>query len=114
MPVEPVSEDCLYLNVWAPAKSATVRRPVMVWFYGGGFQKGSASTPLYWGDELAKKGVVIVNVSYRVGALGFLVHPELTAESSHDVSGNYGLLDAIAGLKWVRANITEFGGDQTT
>jgi para-nitrobenzyl esterase len=111
MPVEPVSEDCLYLNVWAPS-AANGKRPVMVWVHGGGFRAGSASTPLYWGNELARRyGVVVVNLSYRVGPLGFLAHPELTAESSEHVSGNYGLLDVIAGLKWVQRNVAAFGGD---
>lgn len=111
MPVEPVSEDCLYLNVWAPA-ATNGKRPVMVWVHGGGFRAGSASTPLYWGNELARRyGVVVVNLSYRVGPLGFLAHPELTAESSEHVSGNYGLLDVIAGLKWVQRNVAAFGGD---
>jgi para-nitrobenzyl esterase len=111
MPVEPVSEDCLYLNIWAPAKPTSARRPVMVYLYGGHFDKGSASTPLYWGDGLAKKGVIVVNVGYRVGALAFLAHPELTAESSQHASRNYGLLDTIAGLRWVHASIDAFGGD---
>lgn len=114
MPVEPVSEDCLYLNLWVPAGPANAKRPVMVWLYGGGFRRGSASTPLYWGDELVRsKGVIVVNLSYRVGPLGFLVHPDLTAESSYQASGNYGLLDTIAGLRWVQRNVAAFGGDPT-
>jgi para-nitrobenzyl esterase len=104
-----LSEDCLYLNIWTPAKSKNEKLPVMVWIYGGGFAMGSAS--LYPGDELAKNGVVFVSISYRVGALGFLAHPELTAESPNNVSGNYGLLDQIAALKWVQENIEAFGGD---
>ena len=112
MPEEPTNEDCLYLNLWTPAAHAGPKRPVMVYLYGGGFRKGSASTPLYWGAELAKRyDVIVVNLAYRVGPLGFLVHPELTAESPHHVSGNYGLLDMIAGLEWVRRNIVAFGGD---
>jgi para-nitrobenzyl esterase len=112
MPAEPVSEDCLYLNLWAPAEAAKTKRPVMVWIHGGGFRAGSASTPLYWGNELAHRyGVVVINLSYRVGPLGFLVHPELTAESGYHASGNYGLLDVIAGLKWVQRNAAAFGGD---
>src|SRR5580698_7026911 len=112
MPVEPVSEDCLYLNVWTQATGAKGKRPVMVWVHGGGFRAGYASTPLYWGNELAHRyGVVVVNLSYRVGPLGFLVHPELTAESGYHASGNYGLLDVIAGLKWVQHNAAAFGGD---
>ena len=112
MPEEPRSEDCLYLNLWAPAPHGSSRRPVMVYLYGGGFRQGSASTPLYWGDELAKNnGVIVVNLAYRLGPLGFLVHPELTAESPHHAAGNYGLLDMIAGLEWVQRNIAAFGGD---
>ncbi|MDR1347925.1 MAG: carboxylesterase family protein [Prevotellaceae bacterium] len=106
-----LSEDCLYLNVWTPAKKANEKLPVMVWIYGGGFAMGSASLPLYSGDELAKHEVILVTVNYRVGALGFLAHPELTAESPDKVSGNYGLLDQIAALKWVQKNIEAFGGD---
>ncbi len=112
MPVEPVSEDCLYLNLWTPAQAAKTKRPVMVFIYGGGFRAGSASTPLYWGNQLSHRyGVIVVNLSYRLGPLGFLVHPELTAESGHHASGNYGLLDVIAGLKWVQRNVAGFGGD---
>lgn len=106
-----VSEDCLYLNVWTPAKSANDRIPVLVWIYGGGFSFGSTSTPLHNGEHLARKGVVLVSINYRVGPLGFLAHPELSAESPHKVSGNYGLLDMVAGLRWVQKNITAFGGD---
>jgi len=105
------SEDCLYLNVWTPAKSASDRIPVLVWIYGGGFNGGSTSEPIYSGENLAKKGVVLVSIAYRVGILGFLAHPELSAESPNHVSGNYGLLDMIAGLKWVQKNIAAFGGD---
>jgi para-nitrobenzyl esterase len=107
-----VSEDCLYLNVWTPAKSAEERLPVMVWIYGGAFVMGSTSIPVYDGTRLAEKGVVVVSVAYRVGPLGFLAHPELSRESTRG-SGNYGLLDQIAGLKWVKENITAFGGDST-
>ncbi len=106
-----VSEDCLYLNVWTPAKSASDRVPVLVWIYGGGFSFGSTSTPVHNGEHLARKGVVLVSINYRVGPLGFLAHPELSAESPHHVSGNYGLLDMIAGLQWVKQNIAAFGGD---
>ncbi len=108
---EPTSEDCLYLNVWTPAKSAGDRIPVLVWIYGGGFNAGATSEPNYSGEKLAKKGVVLVSIAYRVGQLGFLAHPELSAESPHHVSGNYGLLDMIAGLQWVQKNIAAFGGD---
>ena len=106
-----VSEDCLYLNVWTPAKSAAERVPVLVWIYGGGFSFGSTSTPVHNGEHLARKGVVLVSINYRVGPLGFLAHPELSSESPHHVSGNYGLLDMIAGLQWVKQNIAAFGGD---
>lgn len=106
-----ISEDCLKLNIWTPAKSANEKLPVMVWIYGGGFALGSASDPSNFGDVLAKKGIITVNIAYRVGALGFMAHPELTAESKNHVSGNYGLLDQIEGLKWVQKNIKQFGGD---
>ena len=107
----PQSEDCLYLNVWTPAKSANARLPVMVWIYGGGFNWGSASLAHYNGAHLAAKGVVLVSFNYRLASFGFLVHPALTAELPHRNSGNYGLLDMIAALKWVKANIAAFGGD---
>src|SRR5271163_3591024 len=106
----PISEDCLYLNVWTPAKTPRDRLAVMVWIYGGGFTTGATSIPIYNGANLAKKGVIVVSVSYRVGALGFLAHSELSAESNGH-SGNYGLLDQIAGLQWVMDNIAAFGGD---
>jgi para-nitrobenzyl esterase len=105
------SEDCLCLNIWSPAKSSTEKIPVLVWIYGGGFNGGSTSEFSYSGEKLAKKGVVLVSIAYRVGQLGFLAHPELSAETSNHVSGNYGLLDMIAGLKWVQKNIAAFGGD---
>ena len=105
------SEDCLYLNVWTPAKSAKDRIPVLVWIYGGGFGAGSTSERNYSGENLAAKGVVLVSIAYRVGQLGFLAHPELSAESPDHVSGNYGLLDMIAGLQWIQKNIAAFGGD---
>jgi para-nitrobenzyl esterase len=105
------SEDCLYLNVWTPAKSAKERIPVLVWIYGGGFNGGSTAESNYSGEHLAKKGVVLVSIAYRVGHLGFLAHPELSAENPNHVSGNYGLLDMIAGLQWVQKNITAYGGD---
>jgi len=106
----PVSEDCLYLNVWTPAKSPADRLAVMVWIYGGGFTTGATSLSLYDGTNLAKKGVVVVSVAYRVGPFGFFAHPELTAEQGGH-SGNYGLMDQIAGLEWVKQNIAAFGGD---
>ena len=106
-----MSEDCLYLNVWTPAKSASDRIPVLVWIYGGGFSAGATSDPSYNGAKLAQKGVVLVSIAYRVGRLGFLAHPELSAETTNHVSGNYGLLDQIAGLQWVKKNIAAFGGN---
>jgi len=105
------SEDCLYMNIWSPAKSANEKIPVLVWIYGGGFNFGSTSEAVYTGEKLAKKGVVLVTIAYRVGRLGFLVHPDLSNESPHHVSGNYGILDMIAGLQWVKKNIAAFGGD---
>jgi len=105
------SEDCLYLNVWTPVKEAGERLPVLVWIYGGGFSMGATSILGYSGENLAKKGVILVSIAYRVGPLGYLAHPELSAEDPHKVSGNYGLLDLIAGLEWVQKNIGAFGGD---
>ncbi|MBB3188480.1 carboxylesterase/lipase family protein [Microbacter margulisiae] len=105
------SEDCLYLNVWTPAKSDDEHLPVLVWIYGGGFSTGSTAESWYDGEKLAQKGVVFVSIAYRVGPLGFLAEPELSAENPHHVSGNYGLLDQIAGLQWVQKNIAAFGGD---
>ncbi|HOO13502.1 MAG TPA: carboxylesterase family protein [Candidatus Marinimicrobia bacterium] len=110
-PVPGKSEDCLYLNIWTPAKSTKEKLPVMVWIYGGGFSFGSTSDPVHNGEHLARKGVVVVSIAYRVGQLGFLAHPELSAENPNGVSGNYGLLDQIAGLQWVQRNISAFGGD---
>ncbi|MGZ3402293.1 MAG: carboxylesterase/lipase family protein [Phenylobacterium sp.] len=114
MPGEPepkTSEDCLYLNVWAPSGPDRGRLPVMVFFPGGGYTNGATSLPLYWGDRLARRGVVVVTAGYRLGPLGYLAHPELTAESAHHSSGNYGLMDQVAALQWVRRNIEAFGGD---
>ena len=107
----PPSEDCLYLNVWTGAASASERRPVMVYFFGGAFTEGAGSVPLYDGDALAQKGVVVVTMNYRLGPYGFFVHPALAAESPHDASGNYGLMDMLASLRWVQRNIAAFGGD---
>jgi para-nitrobenzyl esterase len=104
------SEDCLYLNVWSPADTHE-RRPVMVWFHGGGNRLGAGSTPMFDGTNLTRKGAVVVTVNYRLGGLGFLAHPLLTAESPQHTSGNYALLDAIAALQWVKRNIAAFGGD---
>jgi para-nitrobenzyl esterase len=106
----PVSEDCLYLNVWTPAKKVNEELPVIFWVHGGGYVGGSTSTPMYDGTGFAKKGVILVSVAYRLGPFGFLAHPELSHESGHG-SGNYGMLDMIAGLKWVKENIARFGGD---
>src|SRR5882757_10767882 len=99
---EPSSEDCLYLNVWSPQPRPDAKLPVMVFVYGGGWTIGSGSLPLYSGEGLARKGVVAVTFNYRVGALGFFAHPELTAESKRGASGNYGLMDIAAALAWVR------------
>ncbi|HEU4618275.1 MAG TPA: carboxylesterase/lipase family protein [Gammaproteobacteria bacterium] len=109
-PVASMGEDCLYLNVWTPAKTAAEKLPVMVWIYGGAFAGGATSLPTYDGTRLAQKGVVLVSVAYRLGPFGFLAHPDLTKESGKG-SGNYGLLDQIEGLKWVKQNIAKFGGD---
>ncbi|MDQ6762956.1 MAG: carboxylesterase family protein [Bacteroidota bacterium] len=106
-----VSEDCLYLNVWTPAKSANNLLPVLVYFYGGGFIAGDGSEYRYDGESLARRGIVTVTVNYRLTVFGFLAHPELTRESPHHASGNYGLLDQNAALKWVQKNIAAFGGD---
>ena len=106
-----VSEDCLYLNVWTPAASPAARRPVFVYIYGGGNVEGSGSVPAYDGEGLASKGLVVVTFNYRVGVLGFLAHPDLNKESSYHASGNYGLLDQIAAVRWVHDNIAAFGGD---
>src|ERR1022692_3058422 len=106
-----MSEDCLYLNVWTPAKSAKERLPVLVYFFGGGFMAGDGSEPRYDGASMAGKGIVTLTVNYRLGVFGFFAHPDLTKESPHHASGNYGLLDQYAALQWVRQNIAAFGGD---
>jgi para-nitrobenzyl esterase len=105
------SEDCLYLNIWTPAISVNEKIPVLVWIYGGGFGAGATSEKNYSGENLAKKGVVLVSIAYRVGQLGFLAHPELSKENPNHSSGNYGLLDMISGLQWIQKNIAAFGGD---
>ncbi len=110
-PAEPLSEDCLYLNIWTGAEYAGENRPVFVYIYGGGFNSGSGAVPVYDGEEMAKKGLVFITINYRVGILGFLAHPELSNEAAYKASGNYGLLDQIAALQWVRNNIEAFGGD---
>lgn len=109
-PGVPMSEDCLFIDLWTPAKSSSERLPVIAWIYGGGFTGGMTSAPLYDGAHFAHRGVVFVSISYRVGALGFLATRELSRESGHG-SGNYGLLDQIAGLEWIHSNIARFGGD---
>ena len=106
-----MSEDCLYLNVWTPAKSADEKLPVMVFFFGGGFKEVAFNMSTYNGTTLAEKGVIVVTPNYRLGALGFLAHPQLDTESPHNASGNYGLMDQQAALKWVQKNIGAFGGD---
>src|SRR5579863_6920032 len=111
IPENPIGEDCLYLNVWTGAKSKAEKRPVFVWIYGGGFSSGGSACPIYDGEALAKKGIIFVSINYRVGVFGFFAHPELTKESPDKASGNYGLLDQIAALKWVKKNIAAFGGD---
>jgi len=111
-PREPArSEDCLYLNVWTSAGSPNDKRPVMLWIYGGGFTGGAGGMAWYDGENLAAKGPVIVTINYRLGSLGFFAHPDLAKESGHNASGNYGMMDAIAALQWVKRNIAAFGGD---
>jgi para-nitrobenzyl esterase len=105
----PMSEDCLTLNVWAPASATTA--PVFFWIYGGALQSGASRDPMYDGRRLAERGVVVVSINYRLGVLGWLAHPELSAESPQHISGNYGLLDQIRALAWVKQNIAAFGGD---
>jgi para-nitrobenzyl esterase len=106
-----LSEDCLYLNIWTPAKSAKDKLPVMLWIHGGGFTRGYGGSHAYDGEALARKGAVIVTINYRLGVFGFFAHPALSAESGHHASGNYALLDQIAALEWVKRNIAAFGGD---
>jgi len=111
IPKEPIGEDCLYLNVWTGARAETDRLPVLVYIYGGGFSSGGSGCAIYDGTSMARKGVVFVSINYRVGVFGFLAHPQLSAESEHGTSGNYGILDMVAALQWVRRNIERFGGD---
>ena len=106
-----ISEDCLYLNIWTPNIDADAKLPVVIFIHGGGFTEGSGAVDVYHGGNLAAKGIVVVTINYRLGVLGFLAHPELTAESAKHASGNYGLLDQLAALRWVNANIRQFGGD---
>ena len=105
------SEDCLYLNVWTGAKSASEKRPVMVWIYGGGYTGGSGSQAMYDGEALAHKGVIVVTFNYRLGAFGFFSHPDLTRESDRRGAANFGTMDSLAALQWVQKNIAAFGGD---
>lgn len=108
----PYSEDCLYLNVWTKAPGETEKKlPVALWIHGGGYREGWGSEPEFDGQEWASKDVVLVTINYRLGIFGFMTHPELSAESSNKVSGNYGILDQIQSLKWVKENIAQFGGD---
>jgi len=109
-PPEPLSEDCLYLNIWTVAKNSNERRPVFVWIYGGGLTSGSAACAIYDGEEMAKRGIVFVSINYRVGPFGFMANPELSKEQKN-ASGNYGIMDQIAALQWVQKNIAAFGGD---
>ena len=106
-----MSEDCLYLNLWTPAKSSREKLPVLVYIFGGGFQNGDGSEPRYDGESMARQGIVAVSLNYRTNVFGFFVHPDLTKESPHHASGNYGLLDQVAALRWVQKNIAAFGGD---
>jgi para-nitrobenzyl esterase len=105
------SEDCLYLNVWTAAQSASERRPVMFWIFGGAYTEGAGSSPHNDGEALARRGVVVVTFNYRLGPFGFFSHPELTKESGHNASGNQALMDTVAALRWVQTNIAAFGGD---
>jgi para-nitrobenzyl esterase len=109
--LQPQSEDCLYLNIWTPANFVREKLPVMVWIHGGGFSAGAPLESTYYGEKLTRKGVIYVSIAYRLGQLGFLAHPELSTESPNKVSGNYGLLDQIAALQWIKRNIAAFGGD---
>ena len=106
-----MSEDCLYLNLWTGAKAADEKRPVMLWLYGGAYTDGGGNSPYQRGDHIAANGAVVVSMNYRLGPLGFFVHPDLAKESGHNASGNYALSDVIAVLKWIKANIAQFGGD---
>jgi para-nitrobenzyl esterase len=108
---EPLSEDCLYLNIWAATKTKKEKLPVFVWIYGGGLSSGSANCAIYDGEEMAKKGVIFVSINYRVGVFGFMAHPELSKESPYNTSGNYGFLDQMEALRWIQKNIAKFGGD---
>jgi para-nitrobenzyl esterase len=110
-PAEPLSEDCLYLNIWTEADKTSEKRPVIVWIHGGAFTGGSGTVPLYDGSEMAGKGVIFITINYRLGVFGFLAHPQLSAESDLKTSGNYGILDQVEALRWIKNNIEAFGGD---
>ena len=110
-PLKPISEDCLYLNVWTNNTNSAKKKPVIVWIHGGAFTGGSGSVALYDGTAMAQQDVVFVTINYRLGVFGFLAHPLLSAESPNHVSGNYGILDQLAALHWIKDNIAAFGGD---
>jgi para-nitrobenzyl esterase len=110
-PPKPLSEDCLFLNIWTPGRSQKDKLPVLVWIHGGGFTGGAASCAVYDGSAMAERGIVFVSINYRLGIFGFMAHPELSAESGHQASGNYGLMDQAFALQWVKENISAFGGD---
>ncbi|MDH5379322.1 MAG: carboxylesterase family protein [Cyclobacteriaceae bacterium] len=116
-PAEPLSEDCLYLNIWAPSGQSSAQsiadKPVFVWIHGGAFVSGSGACPIYDGEEFAKQGIVFVSINYRLGVFGFMAHPQLSLESTINSSGNYGLMDQIVALRWVKQNINKWGGDST-
>ena len=105
------SEDCLYLNIWTPAKTMTEKLPVLIYFNGGGLMAGSGSEPRYAGWSMARKGIVSITANYREGIFGFFAHPELSKETSYKGSGNYGFMDQVAAITWVKNNIAAFGGD---
>jgi para-nitrobenzyl esterase len=107
----PTSEDCLTINIWTPARTGSERLAALVWMHGGSFKSGSGSVPIYEGRKLAARGIIVATLNYRLGVLGFLAHPQLTAESEQQVSGNYGIMDIIAALEWLQRNIAAFGGD---
>jgi para-nitrobenzyl esterase len=110
-PPKPLSEDCLFLNIWTAGRSPKDKLPVLVWIHGGGFTGGAASCAVYDGSAMAERGIVFVSINYRLGIFGFMAHPELSAESGHQASGNYGLMDQAFALQWVKENISAFGGD---
>lgn len=105
------SEDCLYLNIWTPSKTGKEELPVLVYFYGGGLQAGDGSEPRYDGESMARRGVISITVNYRLGVFGFMAHPDLTKESVHHASGNYGFMDQTEALRWIHKNIAAFGGN---